>query len=36
MSGWENDYGIDWGFWLTVGVVVAPVAVGLTMAFFWL
>jgi|SoiMethySBSTD1v2_1073268.scaffolds.fasta_scaffold435140_2 hypothetical protein len=36
MNDFDFDSGIDWGYWLTVGIVVAPVAVGLAIAYFWL
>jgi len=32
----NNGDGIDWSFWLTVGIVVAPVAVALIAACLWL
>ena len=30
---WEHNDGIDFGFWLKVGIVVAPLAVALWMAW---
>jgi hypothetical protein len=33
---WDISYGTDWSYWLTIGIVIAPIVVGLTIAYFWL
>lgn len=32
----ENNYDLDWTYWLTIGIIVAPIAVGLLAAYLWL